>query len=109
MKKITITSQIELEEHLGNQHPKNPYKFVSLLENLQKTHTNSTYHRVLFNKGRYFETTIMDKVLRSSIACAIKSKIKHNTMIVDSWRKLEAFVKAMNKRGYYVHIKIDWI
>ena len=76
MNKITITSQIELEEHLGNKYPKDPYKFVDLLGDLQRLHTNSTYHRVLFNKGRYFETTINDTLLIRSIACAIKSKIK---------------------------------
>lgn len=105
-----ITSTIELEEHCGFLQPKDPWKFAKDIEVSQPTSLISNRsHTILFNKGRYFETTIIDKSLRASISQAIKSKIKYNTMITDSWKKLEAFVKAMNKRNIYIHINIDWI
>lgn len=104
----TITSQAVLEEHCGINVPKDPWKLGKDIQYSQP-HSLNNNHTILFNKGRYFETSIYDKKLRASIAQAIKSKVKYNTMIVDSWRKLEAFVKAMNKRDYYINIDIDWI
>lgn len=65
--------------------------------------------KVLFNKGRYFEMSVYNKELRNSMAQAIKSKVQYNNMLVGPKSKLEALVKAFNKRGYYVNIDIDWI
>jgi len=108
---MSITKAVKTEDHLGNQVPVNPWKLGMDIQCSQDTALIRTgeIHTVLFNKGRYFETTIHDANLRRYIAQAIKSKIKYKTMIVDSWRKLEAFVKAMNNKGYYIKINIDWI
>jgi len=65
--------------------------------------------KVLFNKGRYFEMSVFDNKLRTSISKAIKSKVQHRNMLVDSKIKLESLIKAFNKRGYYVDINLDWI
>jgi len=104
-----ITSQVELEEICGRVVPKDAWRFGKAIEAAQDYSKLEGRHTILYNKGRYFETSIHDHKLLVSISKAIKSKIQYKTMIADSWRKLEAFVKAMNKRGYYVAITIDWI
>ncbi len=103
-----ITNTIELEEHLGKQQPKDPYNFARSIECRQEQ--NLPYiHTILFNKGRYFETSIYNKQHLIEISELITSPIQYNNMIVDTWRKLEDFVIAMNCLGYYVKIQIEWI
>ena len=108
---MSFTDTIETEKHIGLTVPKDPWTFGKNLESNQTVdlRTASDAVHLLFNKGRYFEMTIHNRKLLVSISKAIKSKIKYNCMIVDSWRKLEAIVKAFNKRGIYVSIEIDWI
>lgn len=87
-------------------------KLVNKLNKQQserQLHPNSPKVSVLFNKGRYFEMTPSSRALLVSISKAIKSKIQFDTMLVDNKDKLEALVKAFNKRGYYVNINLDWI
>lgn len=106
-----MNNQIETEIHLGNEQPKDPWKFASNIDSSQtvtKYDANGTIN-VLFNKGRYFETSLPSRSLLVSLSKAIKSKIQYNCMIADSWKKLESFVKACNRRGYYVNLTIDWI
>ena len=71
--------------------------------------SNNMHIRVLFNKGRYFEHSIHDAKLRRSMAQAVKIKVEYGNMIIGSHDKLEALVKAYNKRGFYVNINLDWI
>ena len=70
---------------------------------------NNETIKVLFNKGRYFEMSLYNKKLCNSMAQAIKCKIQYNNMLVGPKSKLEALVKAFNKRGFYVNIDVDWI
>ena len=104
----TITEQAELEEHCGTLQLKSPWAFRDELIKMQPNDLNNS-HTILFNKGRYFETTLPNQALRVSIAKAIKCKLQYKTMTIGSWKKLESFIKAMNKRGYYVYISLDWI
>ena len=73
---------------------------------------------ILFNKGRYFEfQSSLPQKEYISLARAIKQKqekisFKNNTFIgcfCGPKRKLEAVVTALNKRGYYAKITIDWV
>ena len=108
METNTITSKVELHSTNSREVPKDPYKFGT---DIQYSQSRDLPHRhnVLFNKGRYFETSIYDKELREFVAKKSQTKIEFDVMIVDSWKKLEAFVAAMNEKGYYVKIDIDWI
>jgi hypothetical protein len=87
------------------------FKFVEDINKVQRTNNIDRYNSVsvLFNKGRYFEMSVYNKKIRSSIAQAIKCKVQHNTMIVGPKNKLEALVAAFNKRGIFVTINVDWI
>jgi hypothetical protein len=104
-----ITSTIELKEHCGTLEPKDPWKFAKDIQNSQECKLGSAKHSILFNKGRYFETSLYNEQLCKEISELIQSPIKYNNMIVDSWLKLEDFVIAMNCLGIYVIINIDWI
>lgn len=92
-----------------------PFKLKELIDKEQfKTidclgRDNHQNISVLFNKGRYFEMSIYNKDLLISLSKAIKTKIQYGNMLVDSKTKLEALVKAFNKRNYFVIINIDWI
>ena len=66
-------------------------------------------HHILFNKGKYFETSIYDRALLVSLSKAAKIKIEFNYMLVGTAEELVRLVKAFNKRGHYVQIKQDWI
>lgn len=106
-----ITSTIELEEHCGNLVPKDPWSFAKSVENAQcyDELKGAMIHSILFNKGRYFETSMYDQSLLNEVSKLINSPIKYNNMIVDSWKKLEDFVIAMNCLNVIVRINIDWI
>lgn len=104
-----ITSSIELEEHCGLQQPKDPYKFANEIQYAQERKLTNSTHKILFNKGRYFETSFYDKNICEEVSELIQSPIQYNDMIVASWRKLEDFVIAMNCLEVYVIINIDWI
>lgn len=106
MKTTPITNKVELDKF---NTPKDPWKFAREIESSQgRSNDYKSNHSILFNKGRYFETTLYSKKLTASIAQAIKVKTQYG-MVVASWKHLESFVKAMNKRGYYIKINIDWI
>lgn len=105
----SITSKLVLEEHCGLHQPKDPWAFATAVQASQKNRTSSDIHTILFNKGRYFETTIYNSKIRQEVSELIQSPVKYDSMIVDSWRKLEDFVIAMNCLGIHVIINIDWI
>lgn len=106
----SITESIELEEHCGNMQPKDPWKFAKAVESSQEWRTlGQASHRILFNKGRYFETSIYNKEIINEVSDLTKIPITHNNMLVASWKKLEDFVIAMNCLGIYVSITIDYI
>ena len=111
-----ITNTIELKEHLGSFQPKDPFGFAASIILSQAQEINPFQRdqdeyvcSVLFNKGRYFETSIDDPKILKEVSELIDSPIKYRNMIVDSWRKLEDFVIAMNCLGIYVSIHTDWI
>ena len=104
-----ITQTTELEEHCGNLQPKDPYTFAKFIERQQEYKKLDANHTILFNKGRYFETSISNKKVLHEVSELINSSIEYNNMIVASWKKLEDFVIAMNCLGIYVNIDIDWI
>ena len=64
---------------------------------------------VLFNKGRYFETSVYDKDLIRSMSKAVKVKIQYDSMLMGNPSKLSSLVKAFNKRGIHVNLTLDWI
>ena len=104
-----ITSTIETEEHLGNLQPKDPWDFAKTIERTQTVESTTDGISLLFNKGRYFEMSVYDHKLLVSISKAVKIKIECRNMLCGSWRKLEAPVRAFNKRGVYVRIDVDWV
>ena len=99
----TIDASQETFKFVGDIN-KEQFKIIDCLG--RDNHQNIS---VLFNKGRYFEMSIYNKDLLISISKAIKCKIQYNNMLVGSKDKLEALVKAFNKRNYYVNINVDWI
>jgi len=101
-----ITETIELD---ADGRPKDPWSFAKAVERSQEYNKMQQSHTILFNKGRYFETSIYNKNVLNEVSELIKSPIQFNNMIADSWRKLEDFVIAMNCFGIYVNIDIDWI
>lgn len=105
-----ITETIELEEHCGNMQPKEPWKFKDKLQYSQDTKLINGYsHSVLFNKGRYFETSIYNKEVLREVSELTGIAPQYGNMIVGSWKKLEDFVIAMNCLGIYVKIDLDWV
>lgn len=90
-------------------YPVDPFKFGKDVQYSQDRINLEGRHKVLFNKGRYFETSIYNKDLLINIATLVGVPILHGNMIVASWKNLEDFVIAMNIYGYYVEIEIDWI
>lgn len=65
-------------------------------------------HKILFNKGRYFETSL-PKQLLEEVSQLTGITISYNTMIVAGWSMMEDFIIAMNILGWYVDIDLDWI
>ncbi len=105
-----ITSTIELEDHNGNSIPKDAWSFGKAIENNQDySKLNNGRHNILFNKGRYFETSIYNKDILNEISTLTGIPIQYNNMIVANWKKMEDFVIAMNCLGILVSITIDWI
>lgn len=105
-----ITQTVELEEHLGNFSPKDPWSFGKSIERQQEfARLKAGTHTILFNKGRYFETSIYNKKVLNEVSELTGIKIQYNNMIVASWKQMEDFVIAMNCLGIAVLINIDWI
>lgn len=65
--------------------------------------------KILFNKARYIEFTPPTKELLRYIAQSAKVKIRYNNMIVCGTEKIEAVVKALNKKDIFVYVNLDWI
>jgi hypothetical protein len=106
----SITSSTKTTRVFNKDIPNDPWMFASDIQALQDINIlHNGYHHVLYNKGRYFETTISDRKVLNEVSELIKSPVQHDNMIVDSWTKLEDFVIAMNCLGIYVSIKTDWI
>jgi hypothetical protein len=104
---MSITSACRLD---NNGRPEQPWEFARALEASQPTTLKHYYnHKVLFNKGRYFETSVYESELRNKISELSGIPISYNTMFVGNWSNLEDFVIAMNICGYRVSIDVDWI
>lgn len=104
-----ITPTVKLDER---GFPEDPYQFGKNIQWAQDSHIRQYHerkHNVLFNKGRYFETSIYNLKILEEVSSLTDIAIQHNTMIVASWEKLEDFVVAMNCLNIYVEIEIDWI
>lgn len=84
------------------------WKFKNDIESLQ-TGSYSNRINILFNKGRYIEFTPPGNDLRRFIAQSAKVKVEFGSMIVCGTHKIEAVVKALNKKGYHVKLNLDWI
>lgn len=107
---MSITAKTAVEQHIGQDVPVDPYKFGTDIQFSQSSsRTFNGRHRILFNKGRYFETTIGNPQLLEALCNLTGFKPKHHNTIVQSWKDMEDFVIAMNILGYYVDINIDWI
>jgi len=102
-----ITSQTEVEVHLGNEIPRDPFGFASQVQQAQKLSNPTEKINILFNKGRYFETNPLLKRTQDYLESQ-GIKIQYDAA-VDSWKKLEKFVHLMNSLNIYVNINIDWI
>lgn len=105
----SITETIELKENIGVLQPKDPYSFAKNIEANQEYNNLDTRHTILFNKNRYFETTIYNKEVLKEISELTGIPIIYNNIIVAPWYKLEDFVISMNCLGILVKIDIDWI
>lgn len=110
---MSITSKTPLgDAPSGVNVPADPYNFGKAIQYSQPSRYKYDYkgeHTILFNKGRYFETTIGNPQLLKSICELTGFKPQYTNMIVQSWRDMEDFVIAMNILGIYVEITIDWI
>lgn len=104
---MSITSTCITEKHLGNEQPKEAWKFAKDIEYSQPI--LNAKHNILFNKGRYFETSIYNKEILNKVSELTEIPVQYNNMIVGSWKKMEDFVIAMNILGIYVNITIDYI
>lgn len=105
---MSITANTLTEIHCGNSQPKDPWKFGMDIQCSQPTNLLGR-HTILFNKGRYFETSIYNKETLEQVSELTGLKPQYTNMIVGSWKNLEDFVIAMNIIGIYVSINIDWI
>ena len=103
---MSITANTPLD---ANQKPENPWKFGTDIQYSQPRELLQSNHSILFNKGRYFETSIYDKAVLNEISSLTGLEIQYNNMIVASWKDMEDFVIAMNILGFYVKITIDYI
>lgn len=83
-------------------------KRVNEIESSQKGDFKHTI-TILWNKCRYFEMSCFDKDLRRFVAQSAKLKVKYNNMFVGGKDKLEAVVRAFNKKGIYCVINQSWI
>jgi hypothetical protein len=106
---MSETANCITEEHCGFKQPKDPWNFAKAIEYKQDSKLLNGRHNILFNKGRYFETSIYNKDVLNKISELTNIPIKYNNMIVGSWKQLEDFVIGMNILGIYVDITIDWI
>lgn len=115
---MSITAVAPTESHGNLTVPKDPYKFAKDIQHAQERYKSigsferilSEEHKILFNKGRYFETSIYNAEIREQVSKLADIPVTYNNnMIVASWKKLEDFVIAMNILGIYVEIDVDWI
>jgi D-serine deaminase-like pyridoxal phosphate-dependent protein len=107
---MSITANTPLEVCNDRTSPKDPYNFGKAIQYSQpRRSTMNGEHHILFNKGRYFETTICNAQLLHDLYELTGFEPQHTCMICQSWRDMEDFVIAMNILGYYVEIDIDWI
>lgn len=86
-----------------------PQFFARDLDNAQEWSIDKRVHRVLLNKGNYFETSIYDVKIREEVSDLIGVPVEFDNMIAASWRKLEDFICAMNCLDIFVEIEVDWI
>lgn len=86
-------------------------KAVNQISKSQEGDFHTTIN-ILWNKCRYFELTLpSDKEIQRFIkqSAKIKSPSYAPNMLVGGRLKLEAIVKAFNKKGIYCNITQDWI
>ena len=105
---MSFTAEVITEPHGNLTVPKDPCKFGRSIEYSQPRGLEGR-HKILFNKGRYFETSFYNKELLDALVELTGFKVQYNNMIVQSWKDMEDFVIAMNILGYRVEIDIDWI
>jgi hypothetical protein len=90
--------------------PQDAYQFARQLEAIQpQSLPYDGKQNVLFNKGRYFETSVYNQEQKEEIANLTGLEIQHSNMFVASWKHLEDFVIACNIIGKRVSIDVDWI
>lgn len=107
---MSITAQIPTEWHGTLTVPADPYKFAKTIQYSQPARQKLTgEHIILFNKGRYFETSIYGTQMLEELCELTGFKPQYGNMIVQPWKDLEDFVIAMNILGIYVDITVDWI
>jgi hypothetical protein len=108
---ITANTPIDPKDQpSGITVPAKPFDFAKTIQYSQpKRSSMRSEHTILFNKGRYFETSIYTPQLLQDICELTGFKPQHTNMIVQSWKDLEDFVIAMNILGIYVDITVDWI
>jgi hypothetical protein len=69
---MSFTSDCPLDDR---KCPKDPFKFGRDIEHSQSYDLHGS-HKILFNKGRYFETSIYDKDLREQVSKLAEIPIK---------------------------------
>lgn len=85
----------------------NAYIFAKKIENSQENHEYR--HNILFNKGRYFETTILNSDILKQVSELTQLPIQYGNMIIGNADRLQDFVTAMNCFNISVKINVDWI
>lgn len=108
MRKEIITTEENNSAVGGRECPYDPRRYAAHLQLNQDAVPSygNVVEVCLHNKGRYFTTLIMDPTLRARIALSIQGRVEAGGYIVDHWRKLQAFTAAMNRKGYFVRIRV---
>lgn len=116
---LPITEAAEKTEHLGSIQLAKHFEFKYALEQMQRENLKGTeYQRIswLLNKGRYFEIYNIPREVMHAIAWDNKIAYEWITYKEDRypimggmWYELEGVLKTVNRFGYYVEIKLDWI
>jgi hypothetical protein len=104
------TTEKDLHPNTGKDQPAKPFDFAKTIQYSQpKRSSMQSEHTILFNKGRYFETSIYSPQILTELCELTGFKHQDSNMIVQPWTDLEDFVIAMNILGIYVDITVDWI
>lgn len=104
-----MNNPFELEVHCGKKQPAYPYKMASHIQRNQKLKRGDSLGSVgiLFNKGRYFECHLPQKIAEEAERDICIENM--NGLVSGPWRLLQLFVDYLNEHKIYANISVDWI